>query len=300
MNHPRHRIRSATPVLALLALLGAQASLAGSPRKTTPAMEEPLSAQELVREVIYNENQAQLDDQSLWRYRALETEGGKTELLDVLETREGTIQRLLAINHHPLTASQRRREDARLRRLAANPQAVVKASQNRHQDAEQGRKLMDLLPDAFVYEYDGSEGDEIRLRFQPNPNFRPPNREAQVFHHMEGTMWVDRRQKRLAAIEGRLTSEVKFGYGLLGHLNEGGTFYVKQQDEGAGHWEMTDLDVEMSGRALFFKTIGVQEKESLFDFEQMPDDTTLEQGESLLEENGAAPAKAALASGKKN
>lgn len=299
MNFPRHRIEIGASVLVLVAFLVAHAAIANPARKSAPAAEEQQSANELVREVIYNENQAQIDDQSHWRYRELDTESGKAELLDVFGTRYGTIHRLLAISDRPLAAGQRRREEARLAKLVENPQTIRKAHQSRHEDAERERKLMDMLPDAFVYEYDGSDGGQIRLRFRPNPDFRPPNRAAQVFHHMEGIMWVDRRQKRLAGLEGRLTSEVRFGYGLLGHLNQGGTFYVKQADEGAGHWEMTWLDVEMSGRALFFKTIGVREKELYFDYEQIPEDMTLEQAVNLLEEDDGASARRALADSKR-
>src|SRR5207248_10256728 len=111
------------------------------------------------------------------------------------------------------------------------------------------------FPDAFRFEYDGREGELIKLKFAPNPDFHGSGRAAQVFHHLEGTMLVDPEQKRLAEITGELTSEVRFGWGgILGHLDEGGTFHVKLADLGSGHWEMTTLDVEMDGKALLFKT----------------------------------------------
>jgi hypothetical protein len=295
MNRPQHKIGLAASVLVFAAFLAAHSAAAPPARKPAPAPEHQESANQLVRDVIYNENQAEIDDQSCWRYRELDTEAGKTLLFDVFGTRYGDVQRLLAINYEPLDAAQRRKEDARLEKLLKNPQAIRKARQDGHEDAERARSLMDMLPDAFVYKYDGSAGDKVRLRFRPNPDFRPPTREAQVFHHMAGTMWIDRKQRRLAAIEGRLTSEVKFGYGLLGHLNAGGTFYVKEADEGDGHWQMTWLDVEMSGRAVFFKTIGVQEKQLYFDFEQIPEDMTLMQAVSQLEEDDGASVEHALA-----
>jgi hypothetical protein len=36
--------------------------------------------------------------------------------------------------------------------------------------------------------------------------------------------------------------EVKFGGGLLGHLDKGGTFDAKQEPITKGYWEMTGLD----------------------------------------------------------
>ena len=99
---------------------------------------------------------------------------------------------------------------------------------------------------------------------------------------MEGVLWVNGRQKRLAEISGRLTRPVKFGGGLLGHLDAGGHFYVKQEEVQPGYWELAVLDVDMKGKALFFKTIGVQEEMKRSMFRRVRDDLTAAQGANLL------------------
>jgi hypothetical protein len=100
---------------------------------------------------------------------------------------------------------------------------------------------------------------------------------------MEGNLVLDSRQNRLAEISGELTSEVKFFGGLLGHLDKGGTFLVRQQDMGSGHWELTSMDIEMNGKAVFFKTIAVREREVYSNFRQVPDGTTLHQALTYLQ-----------------
>jgi hypothetical protein len=45
-----------------------------------------------------------------------------------------------------------------------------------------------MLPDAFVFNYGGRDGDLIKLSFTPNPNFQPPFLEAHVSHDMEGEL----------------------------------------------------------------------------------------------------------------
>lgn len=50
----------------------------------------------------------------------------------------------------------------------------------------QGRRLFKMLPDAFVFNYAGGDGNLAKLSFRPNRNFRPPSLEARVFHDMEG------------------------------------------------------------------------------------------------------------------
>ena len=80
-------------------------------------------------------------------------------------------------------------------------------------------------------------------------------------------------------------TEVKFWDGLLGHLDKGGTFTVKQRNVGGGHWEVTELNVQMSGKALLFKMIAVREKQLDWDFRSLPEHTTLKQAERLLAVN---------------
>ena len=121
--------------------------------------------------------------------------------------------------------------------------------------------------------------------FRPNPEFHANGHESEVFHHIEGVMLVAPRQKRLAEIDGQLLSEVKFWGGILGHLDQGGTFCVKQRNVGGGHWEMTEPDVQMSGKALFFKTLSVHEKQTDSDFRPLPDHTSLRQAAEFLAVN---------------
>jgi hypothetical protein len=122
----------------------------------------------------------------------------------------------------------------------------------------------------------------VRLSFKPNPDFHPPSLEARVFHDMEGEMSVDCKQERLAAFNGHLTNDVKFGLGLLGHLDKGGHFEVGQAEVVPGHWDMTAMSLEMTGKALLFKSIGVQRRENRRDFRQVSDDLTLTQAADIL------------------
>ena len=142
--------------------------------------------------------------------------------------------------------------------------------------------MFKILPDVFVFAYASRQGDLVTLTFGPNPNFQPPSIEARVFHSMQGEVTVDVRQERLAAIHGYLMEDVKFGGGLLGHLDKGGKVEVRQAEVAPGHWEMTDLVVDMKGKALIFKTISVQQTENHSDFHRVPDDLTLAEATGLL------------------
>ena len=101
-------------------------------------------------------------------------------------------------------------------------------------------------------------------------------------HQLAGDLWVDSKQQRLAAIEGQLLNEVKFGGGLFGHLEKGGRFKVKRTEIAPGQWELTEMEIGMRGKALLFKTISVQQKELHRDFERVPDDLTMADAAALL------------------
>jgi hypothetical protein len=278
------RIQTGISWIAALALILLPASLLRAAQTPASKVDEEVGAQQLVREMVRNEVSSQKGDQIYWRYREIDkSTGGNTKTYQIYETKDGNVRMLIGLNGEALTPSQRQSQESRLRRLLNNPAQARKAAQARHHDGDKERRMLKMLPNAFLFHYDGTEGKFVRLKFKPNPDFSPPTREAQVFHHMAGKILVDPQQKRLAEINGRLISEVKFFWGLLGHLNKGGTFHVKQVDLGKGHWRLSQLDVNMQGVALFFKTIGVQENERYEDYHANPPGMTLRQAVAQIE-----------------
>jgi hypothetical protein len=255
--------------------------LLGVPARPQCAPNNPVSASDLARRVITNELRFQ-DDHTNWMYRLEKEQYGKKQVEEIIETKEGSLSRLLSINDRPLTAKQQEKEDQRVRDLMSSRSAKRKLQQALEADTLQGRRLFKMLPDAFVFDYAGVDSNLAKLSFRPNPNFHPPSLEARVFHDMEGEMWVDCKQERLATFNGRLTQDVKFGLGLLGHLDKGGHFEVRQAEVVPGHWDMTTMNLEMTGRALLFKSFEVQKKENRRDFHQVSDDLTLTQAADLL------------------
>lgn len=240
-----------------------------------------LDASQLAGEVMQKEINAQVQDQSLWSYREVQEKGGQKKVFEVVQTKAGEIDRLVSLEGTTLDSEQRHAEDERIHKLLTHPALIQREVKKQRDDAQQARTLMKTFRNAFQFEYEGLEGNFIKLRFSPSPNFHPSGHAEQVFHHMEGTLLVDAKEKRLAGIAGRLTTEVKFGDGVLGHLDKGGTFSVKEQDVGSGHWEMTLMDVEMNGRVLFFKTIAVTEKDTYSGFRLTPATATLQQAAEL-------------------
>ena len=241
----------------------------------------PVSANDLTRRVITNELNFQ-DDHTNWMYRLEKEQYGKKQVEEIIETKGGSLSRLLSINDRSLTANQQEKEDQRVQKLMTSQSAQRELQRKLEVETLQGRRLFKMLPDTFVFNYAGGDVNLVKLSFKPNPNFHPPYLGARVFHDMEGEMWVDRKQERLVAFNGHLTQDAKFGLGLLGHLDKGGHFEITQAEVVPGHWDVTTMSVEMTGKALLFKGIGVQKRESRRDFHQVSDDLTLTQAADIL------------------
>ena len=283
-------VRFLTVALFLFSVELAAFTLSSDSKPSSPPN---MSADELVRQVVANETQLVDSDHSRWIYRQHHVEDGKDTLKECVDTDQGALCRLIAEGGHPLSQSEQAKEKERLAELVKNPERQRKLQEARKKDGDQALKM---LPNAFHYEYAGTEGDLVKLKFVPNPQFTPPDRESRVFHAMVGFMWVDRDAKRLVELSGKLTRDVDFGFGLLGHLYRGGTFQVKRADVGDGHWETTLLDVKIRGKALFFKTINADQRETTDNFAKAPGKLTMAEGMKMLEvPNRSLQAKAASA-----
>jgi hypothetical protein len=265
----------------LLALLLAVAAFSRS-----SSVDRAMSANDLARAVVANELKSQDANHRRWMYHVDREEQGKKKAKEVVQTGQGSLDREVGVDGHPLNSHEQQKEKERIEDLVRNPEEQQRLEQSKRKDAEQCKSFFKTIPDAFIFSYAGSyagrEGDLIKLSYKPNPTFQPSSREARVYHAMEGEMWVHGTQQRLARIRGRLIADVKFAGGLLGHLEKGGQFNVEQTEVSANQWELTVMEVDVKGRALFFKTIAVQEKEYRSDFRRVRDDLTLAEAADML------------------
>lgn len=258
----------------------------GAPGRQSSSSEPalPKDPSQFVRETVQHELEAESRDHTLWRYHIHKEAEGYAQDRDVIQTREGSLAKTMLINGQPLTPEQRSKDEERMRKLVDDAGERNKREHRESQDEAKARELLKAIPDAFIFQYDGVDGELTRLSFTPNPHYYPPTRELMVYHAMVGKLWVDRSAMRLAIIEGHLIEEVKFGWGLFGHLDKGGTFKVIQKNVGNNHWDTVSLDVNMQGRIVLFKSLSVKQKEELTDFRRMPDDLTISKAYEILQE----------------
>jgi len=77
-------------------------------------------------------------------------------------------------------------------RLLHDPGLQLKVKRGLDEDEQKLEKLMRLMPEAFLYDYDGVAGNLVRLKFHPNSNYNPVTYEARVAHSLVGGSRVRR------------------------------------------------------------------------------------------------------------
>jgi hypothetical protein len=270
-------IRTRSLALVLLASAGTAVCMAAQPAE---------AAHDLIRDVVFNELRDH-QQHGYWQYQVQKKTAQQTLLQEEIETNTGRVNRLIATNGVPLNARQQQQENERLVHLLNDRSQQAKLKQQYDEDERHIGSMMRLLPDAFLYQYDGAEGDQMRLRFQPNPAFKPPTYEARIFHCMAGMVWVSMREKRLARLRGQLIENVDFGYGLLGRLYKGGTFEMERREVTPGNWKTHVLDVHISGHVILLRSIGKDQREVRTEFHPVPAGLNVAQAAALLDETVA-------------
>jgi len=286
-------LRKALPILMVAIALSLETlGAADGPPTVTPS--------ELVRRAVQNEiknnNQG---PKYMCRQRKETLTGSQIKLM--VETRDAMVGMVVANNDQPLNQEQRRAEYGRIERFLQQPSELEKKRAQEKENADRVNAILKALPDAFVYEYDGTEagrpgvgrpGEQlVRLKFRPNPRYDPPTHVEQVLVGMQGVVLVDPQDQHIARIDGTLFKDVGFGWGILGHLDRGGHFQVDQSEVGNNNWTIARMDLAFTGKMLLFKSLNIKSTEIYSDFHPVPADLTFAQGIDLLKKQQAAVAQ---------
>jgi len=284
--------RTASRIFVALALTAAVESVAEDPPAVPPI--------ELVKRAVANEMRS--DDQPvkyMFRQRKETPAGSQTRLM--VETRDAIAGMVVAYNDQPLNPDQRQGEYDRLQHFLRDPEELAHKRRQERENSERVKSILKALPDAFLFEYDGTEtgtpgvgepGSQlVRLKFRPNPNYDPPTRVEQVLTGMEGTVLIDPQKQHIAAIDGTLAKDVGFGWGILGHLDRGGHFHVNQTSIAENNWSIARMDLAFTGKLLLFKSLNFKSTEVYSDFHPVPADLSFAQGVELLKKQQSAVAE---------
>lgn len=269
----------------LMLLLLALVPLAGFGQSAVTPAQTP---QQLMKDVIYNElNDRERD--SFWEYRSHAVSDKKDILREQIETPEGPVYRVLASHGQELDGAQEAKEERRIEEYIHNPEEIAKIRHSHESDEERLAHVMALLPQAYVFAYEGpATGERVKLRFAPNRSFTPASYADRILYGLSGEIVVDQTAKRMVSMDGTIAHRIDFGYGLLGSVEPGGTFSIHRVPVSATHWKTDLVAVDVKGKVLLFSDVSKNQHETRWDFAPVPHAITLEQAGSMLQQAAAA------------
>ena len=292
----RPRLRSAPfAALCLAGLLGA--GLPAPASAQTPSSVP--NADAIVRQAVAN----RLASDALWRpvrFVFHKKDQSVDFTKQIIQTHQGDVALMILINGRRLGPKARQAQIARLDNLAAHP--ALQEHRLKSEQADQTRidTLLRLLPTAFIYRYQATVPCNVtefpqvpiprpagqtlqpahdiattpstcyRIGFAPNPDFAPPSLESRIFQGMAGEVWIETSNVRLFRLDAHLQRDVTFGWGIIGRLNQGGTVSLQQNELAPHLWELTQMRMNLTGKALLFKSLRFHIDEEMSDFEPVP------------------------------
>jgi hypothetical protein len=252
-----------------------------------------MSPNDLVRATVKNEIAAANDTAIKFSFRSRKQTPKGVENKIYVEANEALATMTVGDADQTLSPETELAEIDQLTQLVNHPDKLRKKQERERQEVEHTLTIMKALPDAFCYEYAGTEagapglgkpGDQlVRLKFKPNPSFVPPSRVEQVLQGMEGFLLIDNEAKRIARIDGTLFKAVTFGWGIFGRLDQGGHFKVQQTDAGDGHWTVSEMDLKFTGKILLIKSLSIVSDEVFTDFRRLPEDVPFARAVGMLQ-----------------
>ncbi len=163
-----------------------------------------LSANQLAAEVVRNELKAQDEDTSLWKYREFHQEDGKAQLFEVVQTKDGEIHRLISVDGKALDAEGAARKTSASGRFCPTPMTSARSKKAGRTTRSRNESLWNDAAARFPLRVQRYPGRPHQVAIQAESQLPPGGNESVVFHHMRGMMLVDRRQHRLAELDGAL------------------------------------------------------------------------------------------------
>jgi len=289
--------RRTHPLLNCAACL-APLLLAPSVRGQTPP-QPPADTTALIRQAVANRFTEDATHQPL-RHNITQ---------QIIETPQGDVALLVAVNGTPISAAGREAERNRLDMLNNNPEYQAHRQRREQADAARVNDLLRMLPDAFLYTYKDTvpcnvstppavpvpgapqpvppperpESQCFHMTFTPNPNWDPPNIEAKILRGMAGEIWIEAGDVRLYKLSAHLIEDVDFGWGIVGRLDQGGTIDLEQTRIAEHDWELTRMKLNLTGKALMVKPLSYHINEELSHFAPAPPATDYHKAIRILE-----------------
>ena len=215
--------------------------------------------------MVANEEQAR-QHRTFFRYTSVSSAprtGGHLWTEKVAETPDGLLRRLIAEDSKPLSPDRAAAEDRRIAALVADPSALRAANADRRADEARCAAARHRAG-PFSSPRTACRETACALPFVPTPRSPPPHTTNASSTAWQASSSFACPQNGCVASKGHLVDRVSFGYGLLGHIDQGSHFGVTRVPITAMDWKTSKIAVHVDGRILLLKSISRDERRHPF------------------------------------
>jgi hypothetical protein len=154
-----------------------------------------------------------------YRIRKVDAKGDTTR--EVIESRQGTVARLVERNGQPITTDEDKAEQSRLQDILRSPDDFVRHHSKDASARGYSNGLVKLLPTAMRFSYTPGQpqppdapqsSPQVVIDYEPDPNFKPPTTVSEILTGIAGRFWIDQRTGRLTRAEAHVLHPVNFGW----------------------------------------------------------------------------------------
>jgi hypothetical protein len=246
----------------LLAVAGTRATLA---RTQAPTQDE---LRVLVERIVANQHR---NDAALAEYerreRVVARKSGEEERIvedktyRVFPTGTGTIRVLLEEKGRPVKREAYEKglryvEEALVNALNPDLSRQKEAVAKWEKRTRERTEMVDAVPQAFLITWLGRETRNGRtlakLKFEPNPEYKPASRNTELFTHVSAVLWVDEKEAQVARMQAEISRDIGVFGGVFGKVYKGGTFVLEQAQVADGVWLPTRYEFDYGGRRFVF------------------------------------------------
>jgi len=175
----------------------------------------------------------------------------ETKVFDVTPVGSQFIDRLISVDGKPLSPKEQAKEDRRVEKEIRELLAKKEKKGREVSISVSDFLRISKISSPRCERYRGHEG--IVFDFEPRPEYRPRNRDEEIVAKLAGHIWVDGREKQIVRLAAHFTEKFSIGLGLLASISPSTAVVIQQEKINDEVWMPSLLDLNLSGRALFFK-----------------------------------------------
>ncbi len=244
---------SATSFAFALLFLGLQTPL--------HAQQDPLSLQprQWATDASANELKVLQYGSPYLRYRMHIRDAKGDQVRDVIESKDGSVARLILRDGRPLTPEEDAAERQRLQDMLDSPEDYAKHVKGDTTGKKTAVEIIHQVPDAMLFSYvpgqpqrEHAHVPEVVIDFEPNPSYHAPTMAAQALAGLKGRAWIDPRTHFLTRMEGHIFQPVSLGL-VLAKIYPGGELLFEQSEVAPSRWLFTHFTEHLTIRAVMVK-----------------------------------------------